>query len=127
MKIPFKGLALAVMMIFPAAAQRTAPTVHPTTGLPGGVPGVQPQTGVGPANLGTTLPTISTPDLNTSVYNTAGVEVQTGSLTAGVSSEVVDSGPSDEDRALEYLERNASRIDPVASTPILEKMRRIRK
>lgn len=127
MKIQFKVLALAVMVVFPTAAQRTAPTVHPTTGLPGGVPWVQPQTGAGPANLVTTLPTTSTPDLNTSVYNAAGVEIQIGSVTGGVSSEVVDSGPSDADRALEYLERNASRIDPVGSTPILEKMRRVRK
>lgn len=127
MKIQFKVLALAVMVVFPTAAQRTVPTVHPTTGLPGGVPGVQPQTGAGPANLGTTLPTTTTPNLNTSVYNAAGVEIQTGGVTGEVSSEVVDSGPSDEDRAFGYLEYNASRIDPIGSSPIIEKMRRIRK
>ena len=126
MKILFKGLALAVMVIFPAAAQRSVPTAHPPTGPPGGVTGVQTQTGIGQANLGTTLPTTSAPNLNTSVYNAAGVEVQTDGTTGGVNSEVVDSGPSDEDRAFEYLEYNASRMDPVGSTPIIEKMRRIR-
>ena len=57
------------------------------------------------------------------MYNATGVQAQTGE----VAGEVVDSGPSDEDRAFEYLERNGSRIDPVGSAPILGKMRRIRK
>lgn len=136
MKIPFKVLALALIVIFPAAAQRAVPVVHPPAGPPGGVYGGQVPHGVGQTNLGTSLPQGSAPDLNTSGYATtgyatAGVGVQTGNATGSVigdvNSEVVDSGPSDEERALEYLEYSASRIDPVGSAPIIEKMRRIRK
>lgn len=124
MKNQFKVFALAVVVIFPTAAQRGVPQVHPTTGPPVGVP----QTGVGPADPGSRLPTtVSAPDLNTTVYNAAGVQVQTGEVAGDVASEAVDSGPSDEDRAFEYLERNGSRIDPVGSAPILDKMRRIHK
>jgi hypothetical protein len=130
MKIQFKVLALAVVVTFPTAAQRSVPIERtvPITGLPGGTPGGQPQVGVGPADLGSRLPTaVSAPDLKSTVYNDAGVQVQTGDVAGEVAGEVVDSGPSDEDRALEFLERNGSRIDPVGSAPILDKMRRIRK
>lgn len=124
---PAAVLAIGLCCLFaalPLSAQRSVPTPVPAGSKP--VPTLPAPTGTG--SLSGSLPqsTLPTPTLDTSwpAPGPAGVQVE----AAGDGGDaVVDRGAEDEARAYEYLERQAERADLIGGTPVLGKMRRLRR
>jgi hypothetical protein len=116
----------SLFVVSPLPAQRSIPTPVPIGPAP--VPTLPVPTGQG--SLSGSLPqtTLPTPTLDTAWPGQTSPGVQVDASVGGDGAgAVVDHAADDEGRAFEYLERQAERTDLLGGTPVLGKMRRLRR